>query len=137
MYLLDANVLMHIANRATGYESIRDKLKTLRKSDFALSAITAIELWQMTYNNTASKRGRAELSAMFHSVRVIPFNADASEYGGLLLTVTKEKGKAIGWPDTMLAAHALTLNATVVTNNTRHFVRSGCKLEDWRGFIPA
>lgn len=137
MYPLDANVLMHIANRKQGFESIRDKLKTLRKSQFALSAITAIELWQMTHNTTASKRGRAELAAMFHSVRVIPFNAAASEYGGLLLTVTKEKGKPIAWPDTMLAAHALALDATVVTNNTRHFVRAGCKLEDWLGINPA
>jgi hypothetical protein len=40
MYLLDANVLMHLANRSDGHESIREKMKSLRKSDFAVSDIT-------------------------------------------------------------------------------------------------
>jgi tRNA(fMet)-specific endonuclease VapC len=69
---------------------------------------------------------------MFNAARVLPFTGKAAEYGGLLLTVQREKGKAIEWPDTMLAAHALALDATVVTDNNKHFIRSGCKLENWR-----
>ena len=64
MYLLDTNVFMHLANKA-------------------------------------SKRGRDELAAMFNADRVLPFTGKAAEYGGLLLTVQREKGKAIEWPDTM------------------------------------
>jgi tRNA(fMet)-specific endonuclease VapC len=132
MYLLDTNVLMHLANRTAGHEQIREKLKSLRKSDFAISAITAIELWQKTLTPTAPKRGREELAALLNALRILPFKGDAAGYGGLLLQQTREKGKPVGWPDTMLAAHALALDATVVTDNTKDFVRSGCRLENWR-----
>ena len=100
IYLLDANVFINLANRTPGYERIRAKLKTLRKSQFAISAITAVELWQKTLNNKASKRGRDELAAMFNSARVLPFAGDAAKLGALLLIQTKEKGRPVGWPDT-------------------------------------
>ena len=132
MYLLDINVLMHLANRTEGHENIRERMKSLRKSDFSISAITAIELWQKTLNAKASKRARDELAALLNSLRILPFRGDAAGYGGLLLLHSREKGKPVGWPDTMLAAHALALDATVVTDNTKDFVRSGCKLENWR-----
>lgn len=132
MYLLDTNVLMHLANRSDGHENIRERMKSLRKSDFAISAITATELWHKTLNTTASKRARNELAALLNGVRVMPFKGDAAGYGGLLLLHGREKGKPVGWPDTMLAAHALALDATVVTDNTKDFARSGCKLENWR-----
>ena len=131
MYLLDINVLMHLANRADGHLNIREHLKACRKSDVALSAITATEIWIKTLNNKASKRGRDEVQAVFNAFKVLPFKADASFYGALVVIECKEKGKPIGWPDNMLAAHALALDATVVTNNTKDFSRSGCKLVDW------
>jgi predicted nucleic acid-binding protein len=53
MYLLDTNVFMHLANRSDGYEAIRAKLKTLRKNQFAISAITAIDIWKKTLDNKA------------------------------------------------------------------------------------
>lgn len=131
LYLLDANVLMHLVNGARGHERIRERLKSLRKSEFAISSITAVELWQKILAAKASKRAVVELQYMLNAVRVLPFTAKAAEHGGLVVVVTKEKGKPTGWPDAMLAAHALALGATVVTNNTKDFTKSGCMLEDW------
>jgi tRNA(fMet)-specific endonuclease VapC len=132
IYLLDANVFMNLANRAEGFEHIRARLKTLRRSQFAVSAITASELWKKTLNNKVSKRARDELAAMFNSVRVLPFGGEAAKYGGLMLVENPQVGRTIGWPDVMLAAHALALDATVVTDNTRHFKGVGCRHENWR-----
>ena len=132
IYLLDANVFMNLANRAEGYQSIRDKLKALRKPQFAISAITASELWKKTLNNKVSRRARDELAAMFNSVRVLPFGGEAAKYGGLMLIENPQVGKTVDWPDVMLAAHALALGATVVTDNTKHFKGVGCRHENWR-----
>ena len=43
------------------------------------------------------------------------------------------KGRPIGFTDTMIASHALTLGATLVTNNVRHFSQvEGLRHESWR-----
>ncbi len=132
IYLLDANVFMNLANRAEGYERIRAELKRLRKNEFAISAITASELWKKTLNNKVSKRARDELAAMFNSVRVVPFAGEAAKYAGLMLINNPQVGKTIEWPDVMLAAHAMALGATVVTDNTKHFKDVGCLHVNWR-----
>jgi tRNA(fMet)-specific endonuclease VapC len=44
----------------------------------------------------------------------------------------ERSGTSIGIMDMMIAAHALTVGATLVTNNTRHFERvKGLSLENW------
>ena len=55
----------------------------------------------------------------------------ASEYGHLRAHL-EAQGTPIGVLDTMIAAHALSLNATIVTNNVRHFERvPDLRLENW------
>lgn len=132
IYLLDTNVVLHLVNRAEGFERIREKLKSFTRIEIGLSSITAMELWHKTLNAKASKRATAETAAMLNAYRILPFKGDAAKIGGQLLITARIKGKPVGWPDTMLAAHALALDATVVTDNTKDFAASGCKLENWR-----
>lgn len=61
-----------------------------------------------------------------------PFGeAEATRYGELCADLER-KGTPIGELDTQIAAHALTLGVTLVTNNDRHFSQvAGLQLEDW------
>ena len=63
---------------------------------------------------------------------IAPFDdAAAAVYGSVRATLEK-KGKPIGPLDTLIAAHALTLDIVLVTNNVREFARvSGLSVEDW------
>lgn len=66
---------------------------------------------------------------------------DVSDYGahaallcGDLRADLERRGQPIGPMDMMIAAHALALDATLVTHNTREFVRvKGLRLDDWVG----
>lgn len=132
IYLLDTNVILHVVNSSQGHERIREQLKLLSRPEIGLSAITAMELWHKALNKKVSLRATTETLAMLNAYRILPFKGDAARIGGQLLLTAREKGKPIGWPDTMLAAHALALGATVATDNTKDFMASGCKLVNWR-----
>ena len=55
------------------------------------------------------------------------------EIYGRVRAVLEDSGTAIGALDTFIAAHALSLGATLVTSNTKEFARvSGLQVEDWR-----
>ena len=77
---------------------------------------------------------RHELVRVFcESVRVLPFDAAASEAFGKLSVQLARRETPIGVIDTLIAAHALATERTLVTNNTRHFQRvAGLTLENWR-----
>jgi tRNA(fMet)-specific endonuclease VapC len=84
----------------------------------------------------ASKRGSQKIhraiDAFLSAVDVVAFDVVAAERFGTVAVVLAGEGVPIGHLDTMIAAHALSLSATLVTNNQRHFTRvNGLRLENW------
>ena len=60
------------------------------------------------------------------------FDEAAAKVYGQVRATLEAKGTPIGALDTLIASHALSLEATVVTNNTREFLRvEGLRVEDW------
>ena len=70
--------------------------------------------------------------AFLARIEIIPFGSDAArEYGMIRADLTK-KGALIGANNLLIAAHAMALDLTLVTNNIREFERvEGLKLENW------
>ncbi|MFZ3193485.1 MAG: PIN domain-containing protein, partial [Moraxellaceae bacterium] len=65
-------------------------------------------------------------------LRVVDFDAEAALRYGEIRAALKRAGQLIGDNDLLIAAHALALDAILVTNNTREFERvGGLKLENW------
>jgi tRNA(fMet)-specific endonuclease VapC len=65
-------------------------------------------------------------------LEVLPFDEAAVWVYGELRADLERRGEAIGALDTMIAAHALSRGATLVTNNLREFSRvKGLVLENW------
>jgi tRNA(fMet)-specific endonuclease VapC len=65
-------------------------------------------------------------------LEVAPFDEQATAAYGELRVALEKQGKPIGPLDTMIAAHALSLGVTLVTNNTREFERvAGLTIVDW------
>jgi tRNA(fMet)-specific endonuclease VapC len=65
---------------------------------------------------------------------VSDYGVTASIFYAELRTDLEKRGQIIGPMDMMIAAHALSLEATLVTHNTREFRRvKGLRLEDWVG----
>lgn len=78
-------------------------------------------------------RRKMAAELFFNSIQVLDWPASAAPiYGHLRARLTKS-GVDIGLNDVMIAAHAVALDAVLVTNNTRHFNRIGppLRLENW------
>ena len=130
LYMLDTNMCSYIIR--DNPKGVFKKLKEIeQKHAIALSSIVVSEL---LYG--AKKRGSAKLikvvSLFIDQFVIYDYDkASAHEYAKIRTTLEK-KGQIIGVHDMLISAHALSLGATVVTNNTKEFERvDGLGIENW------
>jgi tRNA(fMet)-specific endonuclease VapC len=98
-----------------------------------LSALVVAEREFGILHHASGLRFRREFETLVASLPVEPFTReDAARYARLRSTLEK-RGRGIGPIDTLIAAQALRLGATVVTHNVREFSRvPGLRYEDWQ-----
>ncbi|HEY2404667.1 MAG TPA: PIN domain-containing protein [Polyangiaceae bacterium] len=100
-------------------------------SQVCLSAISLSEL-RFGADKRRSKRLHRLIDVFTATIEVVPFDAAAATTFGHVCAVLDSKGTPIGTLDTLIAAHALALNLTLVTNNTKHFKQvRGLKTQNW------
>lgn len=127
-FMLDADTVSY-AIRGVGQVSAR--LLDHRPSALCLSSITLAELKYGAEGKRSQKLHRA-IRAFMSGIAVMPFDEAAADRFALVAAGLARRGEPIGEFDTLLAAHALTLELTVVTNNTKHFSRvPGLAIENW------
>ncbi len=127
-FLLDTDSVSY-ALRGEG--SVAEQIRSLRPSDLGISAITLAEL-RFGVERRRSRRLNRLIEAFVGDVAVVPFDYEAAARFGKVAAALMSKGTPIGALDTMIAAHALQLDLTLVTHNTKHFKRvRGLKIADW------
>jgi tRNA(fMet)-specific endonuclease VapC len=128
-YFLDTNICIDLIQRRPPWQRVLERLTALRGARVLLSAVTVAEL---RYGVAKSSKYSAALDTFLVDFEVAPFDHVAAEAYGEIRAELEKKGTSIGPLDTLLAAHAKSINATFVTHNTREFGRiSGLKLADW------
>lgn len=129
-YMLDTNICIYCIKRNP--RKVYERMRTLEIGDVGISAITYSELHFGVANSTAPEQNGQALAEFVAPLEIVEYSADIAEVYGLLRSGLKKKGKIIGPLDLLIAAHALRLDATLVSNNTREFSRiPGLKLENW------
>lgn len=126
-FMLDTNTCIYIINHRP--PQVRARFTAHPPGDVGISSITAAEL-TFSVERSGSARNRAALEKFLWPLEIADFDLRAAwRYG----TVRAElKGTPIGALDTLIAAHALSLDLTLVTQNTRDFERvPGLVLQDW------
>jgi len=128
-YLLDTNMFIYAQK---GNPSVLKQLHKHMSDGLAISSITLAELEYGVSASSNPQKNLLSLTAMLSIFEILPFDADAAaEYGAINATL-RRAGTPIGTMDTLIAAHARSLNLTVITHNTREFQRvEGLMLEDW------
>lgn len=128
-YLLDTNMFIYAQK---GNPSVLKQLHEHISDGLAISSITLAELEYGVSASSNPQKNLLSLTAMLSIFEILPFDADAAaEYGAINATL-RRAGTPIGTMDTLIAAHARSLNLTVITHNTREFQRvEGLRLEDW------
>ncbi|HEY0876841.1 MAG TPA: type II toxin-antitoxin system VapC family toxin [Zeimonas sp.] len=128
-YLLDTNICIYLINERPAH--VRAYFDVHSIGDIGISVITAAEL-AYGVAKTGSARNRAALDAFMLPLEVAPFDDKVVWRYAELRAELARRGTPIGALDTQIAAHALTLGCTLVTNNTREFARvPGLMLENW------
>lgn len=130
LFVLDTNICIHVINRRPA--SVRARMAAVPSRALAVSAVTAHEL---SYGVLRSER-RAEnlerLRVFLSGIVVLPFDGAAAARAAEVRADLARAGTPIGPLDTLIAGHALAVEATLVTNNTREFARvPDLRLENW------
>ena len=129
-YLLDTNTCIYIMNRRP--LAVVRKFREFDIGDVGVSSITVSELY---YGVRKSKRQDENLHRLFAFLlpfEVLPYDESAAGvYGGIRADLER-KGEIIGPLDMLIAAHALSRELILITNNIREFRRvQGLQLENW------
>jgi tRNA(fMet)-specific endonuclease VapC len=86
----------------------------------------------MAPQRTKSPRLTAQLEAVLGALEVLPFEAPADTTYGLLRVQLEQAGRPIGANDLLIAAQAIALGLTIVTDNESEFARiNGLRRENW------
>ena len=130
MYLLDTNICIYIIKQKPS--SVIQNLRAKRIAEVGISSITLAELEYGVSKSKARERNRLALAEFMVPFEVFKFDdVAAGVYGDIRLHLEK-KGTPIGPLDTLIAAHAISIHATLVTNNMSEFGRiEELKCENW------
>ena len=130
LYMLDTDTSSYlIKNRDARLQA---RMERLKMDQVCISTITRAELMYGVAKSSSKVVNRAVVLEFLKFVRVLPWDEDASDHYALIRTQLEKAGTPIGNLDTLIAAHARSLRATLVTNNTREFRRvSGLRVENW------
>ena len=128
-YLLDTDICIDAINARP--PAVLAALRRHHAAGLGISSITAAEL-HYGVARTGSQRNREALRRFLDALEISPFDAAAAEVCGAMRAWLAAQGTPIGPYDVQIAAHALALGVTLVSNNTREFERvPGLKLENW------
>ena len=128
VYMLDTDTVS-FALRGRGRVAAR--LLEHRPSELCISSITLAEL---RYGAEAhrSRKLYPLISTFVEAIEVMSFDQSAAGRFAVVAAALARRGEPIGTLDTLMAAHALSLRLTFVTNNARHFTRvPGLATENW------
>lgn len=130
LYMLDTNICTFIIKNKPEY--IREKLKSIEKNhEVALSTIVVAELLFGAKKKKSQKLTKL-IDTFIGNFTIYNFDKKASVEYAKIRAELEEIGNIIGANDLLIASHTKSLDAIMVTNNTREFLRvDGLKVEDW------
>ena len=132
LYMLDTDTCAFILRRSS--QSLLDRIQAVPLELQVISMVTLAELLYGVQLSSRKKENRAAVDALTRHLSVIEWTRDAAEHYADIRADLRKKGQVIGSNDLMIAAHARSLGAVVVTNNVKDFRRvKGLKHENWMG----
>jgi len=128
-YLLDTNICIYLINERPKKAIAHFKRHSI--GDIGISSITASEL-AFGIAKSGSLKNRVALEAFLLPLQILEYDANAAMVYGDIRAALEKKGKTIGPLDMLIAAHALSRQLVLVTNNEKEFRRvDQLKVENW------
>jgi tRNA(fMet)-specific endonuclease VapC len=135
LYMLDTDTASYIIKQRS--PELESRLSRVDPSNLCVSAVTCAELLYGLKRLSPSHKLHAGVRQFLKLVRVLSWDAEAASFYAAIRHQLVTEGQPIGEMDMMIAAHALSAAATLVTNNLRHYerIQAPLLLDNW--FEPA
>jgi tRNA(fMet)-specific endonuclease VapC len=130
MYLLDSNTIAALIRKDV---LVAKRLKEAFRNDHkvTISAYNHFEIIRGLYLPEHQRRYDTYKELLL-SWEILAFDLQTFEIAARIYQILKPMGLLVDDPDLLIAANAIQHNATLVTDNTKHFERiEGLKLENW------
>ncbi|ALA57491.1 putative ribonuclease VapC2 [Nitrospira moscoviensis] len=128
--MLDTNICIYLIKKHP--VSVLDRFRSFQVGTIGISIITLAELLYGVAKSRDPARNREALSEFTAPLEVAPFDTDAAAEYGRVRTVLEKQGRLIGAMDLLIAAHAVSLDVTLITNNIAEFKRvPRLNVENW------
>lgn len=129
IWLLDTNVISHAVRYHTG--SAATMMHEAPLDTVGTSIVVVAEL-RFGCARSSSFRLRQQVEAVLEGLEIVGWNEPCDSIYAALRADLERRGALIGPMDMLIAAHALALDAVLVTDNEREFRRvAGLKVENW------
>ena len=127
-YMFDTNMCIYLMKQQP--EVVARRFAQCHVGDVVMSAITYAELEYGVAVAVSPERERINLANLIEDIPVMPFDCAAGEAYGPIRMASRDSKK--DHLDKLIAAHAVALGVTVVTNNVKDFARyPGVVTENW------
>ena len=132
--MLDTDICIYLIKNNNSNLNERYLREITAGNRLCISWFNYLELVYGVEKSTSKKTNRENLQSFLREIIVEPVKQNPSLINNYTSTrITLEKaGKPLDQLDLLIGAHALTLEAMLVTNNTKHFERiPGLSIENW------
>lgn len=131
-HLFDTNAISALVHHRRGYERLAEKAEAVPVTARIISTVTLSELQTMVAKAADPEAKAARLQPVLTRFSIVDFDAAAAVHAGQIRALLEPRGLGIGPLDTLIAAHARSLGAVVVTDNLAEFRRiPGLRVESW------
>ena len=128
-YLLDTNIASYIIK--SNIPAVRRRLLRIPMAQIAISAVTEGELHYGAARRTGATQLQRIVEEFLLRVSILPWDSDAAQQYGHLRASLEGAGRPMGNLDLMIGAHALALDAVLVSNDQSFTRIKKLKVEDW------
>ncbi len=130
MYLLDTNICIYLIKKKP--IEVLKRFQQIEIGNIGISSITLSELVFGCQKSQFPDKNLQALEKFTIPLETFPYDAKAARVYGKIRKELESKGQPIGSMDTLIAAHAISLNCILITNNEKEFNRvPDLRIENW------
>lgn len=128
LYMLDTNTVSHLLRE---HPVVTKRIVAVPMASLCISAVTEGELLFGLAKRPAAKHLHVAVRQFLRRVDVLPWGTSTAEHYGIVRADMERRGKILASLDLLIATHALSVDAVLVTNDKAFSQMVGLHVEDW------
>ena len=129
-YMLDTNTCIYIIKKKP--LDVIERFNKIEISQVGISSITLSELLYGVSKSSKPEQNQMALAQFVAPLEILAYGDEAVQYYGRIRAFLEKQGTPVGSLDMLIAAHTLSLDCILVTNNEKEFNRiPELKIDNW------